>query len=204
MPLSSTWWFENCNFTLPSTARPRSPNRSVLGTAPSAALLAIRAPRAAFNGALEYGGDPARGEHRQGGGDGRLGDAKQGEGGLALPPRAAGWPFRVLVRAPVAHNLLRRQRTFAAKAAPRRRLAAHSAPSRPAVLQAKLSARGPPATPAVDALAQLDARGGGGPLAEEASGGGEKATLRQSVFTMVNAVLGAGVLGYPFCFKVCY
>lgn len=203
MPLCATWWFENCNFTLPSTARPRSPNRSVLGTAPSAALLAIRAPRAAFNGALEYGGDPARGEHRQGGGDGRLGDAKQGEDGLVLAPRAAGWPFRVLVRAPVAHSTT----CFAASAPllPKQRLAsqAHSAPSRPAVLQAKLSARGPPATPAVDALAQLDARGGGGPLAEEASGGGEKATLRQSVFTMVNAVLGAGVLGYPFCFKVC-
>lgn len=71
-------------------------------------------------------------------------------------------------------------------------------------MQAKLSARGLPATTAVDALAQLDARGGGGPLAEEASGGAEKATLRQSVFTMVNAVLGAGVLGYPFCFKVRY
>ncbi len=33
-------------------------------------------------------------------------------------------------------------------------------------------------------------------------GSPEKATERQSVFTMVNAVLGAGVLGYPFCYKV--
>ena len=52
-------------------------------------------------------------------------------------------------------------------------------------------------------------RGGAGPAspAELAAAGPDKASPdkaseRQSVFTLVNAVLGAGVLGYPFCYKV--
>lgn len=49
-------------------------------------------------------------------------------------------------------------------------------------------------------LPEADVVLGRGTLEMEA--GPEKATERQSIFTMVNAVLGAGVLGYPFCYKV--
>ncbi|GAB4819563.1 hypothetical protein N2152v2_006609 [Parachlorella kessleri] len=56
---------------------------------------------------------------------------------------------------------------------------------------------------AAAAAGALSGRSGKALAPLDEPGSPEKATERQSVFTMVNAVLGAGVLGYPFCYKAC-